>query len=234
MANAPQITRQLQAKWKAAGWTFEIGGEEDGMALFSLLKDGAMRRALIGFYGATADAYVLAVTELHQAGNENTNARAEEPAVNVEEPAPNANSKSGGNLRDLVGKWERKSTVGGEVNRNTGVYLGSSGNLESYTFYADGRIDYTSLISVQQSGCNLSAFSQGKGRATVNGSDLTINLGARMVDRKDTCSPQKDYKRQIEASTTGYSFAIERGESGYTQLVLTEANGNKFYYRKVQ
>jgi hypothetical protein len=85
-ANASQITRQLQSAWKADGWMFEIGGEADGATIFSLLKDGETRRAVIGFYGATEDAYVLALTELHAAdGGGNNNVRKEEPQNNATE-----------------------------------------------------------------------------------------------------------------------------------------------------
>jgi hypothetical protein len=77
-SNAPQITRQLQSAWKSDGWMFEAGGEENGVTLFSLLKDGAERRAVIGFYVATDDAFVLALTELHKV-DDGANVQSEKP-----------------------------------------------------------------------------------------------------------------------------------------------------------
>ncbi|HEY0049124.1 MAG TPA: hypothetical protein VGB68_07555 [Pyrinomonadaceae bacterium] len=239
-SSAPQLARQLQSAWKADGWMFEIGGEQDGVTLFSLLRDGAERRALIGFYGATDEAFVLALTELHKAEG-NANARSEElpntetaPQASVEEPSGKASVESNAALRDLVGKWEKKSTMGGRVNANTGVYLGSSGTYESYEFSADGGVAYSSLISVQQGGCNLSAFSQSRGAAGVSGSKMTINLGAGTIDRKDTCNASGDYKKATRATNYTYEWTIDKDEYGTVQLCLTESNGNKYYYRKVK
>jgi hypothetical protein len=240
-ADAPQISRQLQSAWKADGWMFEAGAEQDGVTLFSLLKDGAERRAVIGFYGATDEAFVLALTELHKADG-NTNVRSEEPPnnvpdaplPNVEEPEKKSSVKSGATVRDLVGKWERKSTVGAQVDPNSRAYLGSSGTYESYEISADGGVAYTSLISVQQGRCNLSAFSQSRGEASVAGGQMTVSLGAGTVDRKDTCNASGDYKRATKATNYTYEFTVGKDEYGVVQLVLTEANGNKYYYRKVK
>ncbi|HEX8733776.1 MAG TPA: hypothetical protein VF721_00500 [Pyrinomonadaceae bacterium] len=238
-SNAPQIARQLQSAWKADGWTFEAGGEQDGVTLFSLLKDGSERRAIIGFYGATDDAFVLALTELHKADG-NSNVRSEQPQNTAPEPPSvieserKASVQSNTSLRDLVGKWERKSTMGGRVNADTGVYLGSSGNYESYEFSADGGVAYSSLISVQQGGCNLSAFSQSRGEAGISGAKMTVSLGAGTIDRKDTCNASGDYKRATKATNFTYEWTIGKDESGMMQLVLTESNGNKYYYRKVK
>lgn len=243
-ANAPQISRQLQNNWKADGWAFEIGGEQDGVTLFSLIKSGGETRAVIGFYGATDEAFVLAITELLKVeggsanvGGEQSQNTETEPETRIEEPtrqAPVQSSTGGATLRDLVGKWERKSTMGGRVNANTGVYLGSSGNYESYEFAADGSVAYSSLISVQQGGCNLSAFSQSRGRANVSGSEMTVNLGAGTIDRKDTCNASGDYKRATKATGYTYEWTVGKDEYGVIQLTMTQPDGSKYYYRKVK
>ncbi|MDQ3799989.1 MAG: hypothetical protein M3384_11090 [Acidobacteriota bacterium] len=243
-ANAAQISGQLQNNWKADGWTFEAGGEQDGVTLFSLIKTGGETRAVIGFYGATDEAFILAITELLKAEGGSANVSSGEqsrntqtdPQIRVEEPArqTSVQSSTGVTLRDLVGKWEKKSTMGGRVNANTGVYLGSSGNYESYEFAADGSVAYSSLISVQQGACNLSAFSQSRGRASVSGSEMTISLGAGTIDRKDTCNASGDYKRATKATGFTYEWTVGKDEYGVTQLTLTQSNGEKYYYRKVK
>lgn len=251
--NGAQIANQLQTSWKTAGWAFEIGGERDGATLFTLLKDGDERRAVIGFYGADNGVFVLALTELEKndetaaldSGHGGGGRRAEAPApVSVEEPeAPqppsaqaNRSSNTGGGaaLGSLVGKWEKKSTMGGQVERGSGRYLGSSGNYESYEIFADGRVAYSSLISVQQAGCNLSAFGQNRGRAVVSGSQITFDLTGGTVDRKDTCNSSGDYKKPLKA--TNYSYGWTVGDDGYgnTQLCLTQTDGQQFCYRKVK
>lgn len=238
-ATAPQISRQLQSNWKAEGWMFEIGGEQDGVTLFSLLKDGAEHRAVIGFYGATDEAFVLALTELHKADG-NTSVRSEEPQntapepPGIEQPERKASVQANAALRDLVGKWERKSTTGAQVDASSKAYLGSSGTYESYEFSAGGGVAYSSLISVQQGSCNLSAFSQASGEASVSGGRMTISLGGGMIDRKDTCNASSDYKRATKATNYTYEWTIGKDDYGVVQLTLTEANGNKYYYRKVK
>lgn len=140
-ANAPQIISKLRDAWKTDGWMFEIGGEENGVALFSLLKDGAQRRAVIGFYGATDDAFVLALTELHQAGNANASSKAEtqepennEPQASVEKPETKATTKSNASLRDLVGKWEKKSNVGVELTRTPACIWAAAETTKAMSF----------------------------------------------------------------------------------------------------
>lgn len=240
-ANAAQITKQLRGAWQADGWMFEIGGEANGTTLFSLLKDGEQRRAVVGFYGATEEAYVLALTELFRTDNATVNSKSEneepagnEPQANVEAPVNKTLVKSSATLRDLTGKWEKKSTLGATVDSNTKAYLGSSGNYESYEFSADGQVAYSMLISVQQGRCNLSAFGQSKGRASVSGAEMTISLGAGTIDRKDTCNASGDYKKTTDAMTHTYGWTVSTDEYGSVQLCLTEANGEKYYYRKVK
>lgn len=227
-ANSPQIVSQLQSAWRTGGWMFEVGGETDGATLFTLLKDGSERRAVVGFYGATEDAFVLAITELHQNG-----ASPKSQAVG-QQPEVKTPIKSNASMHDLVGKWEKKSTFGGRVDGNTGAYLGSSGNYESYEFFADGRVAYSTLISVQQGRCNLSAFSQSRGRLNISGAEMTANLSAGTVDRKDTCTPDKDYTRQTSATNTTYGWTVGKDEYGVVQLCLTEPDGKQFCYRRAK
>lgn len=232
---ASQITQQLQAKWKAAGWKFEIGGEENGMALFTLLKDGAARRAVIGFYGGDNDAYVLALTELHQAGTVSSNTQKEEPQIETPRTeTPQTNTKANGSLRDLVGKWERKQGGVSSVDANTGRYLGSSGNYESYEILPDGRVAYTSLIAVQNYGCRLEAFSQSKGRVSLSGASVTMNLNAGTIRRDDSCSPSKNYTKATNPTNFSYSWTV--GDDGYgnTELCLTQSSGEKYCYRRAK
>lgn len=233
-AKAPQIAQQLQAKWKSAGWQFEIGGEADGMALFTLLKDGAERRAVIGFYGGDADAFVLALAELHQAGNAKVSSDpqpTETPAPD-EPRTPSSSVKATAGLRDLVGKWERKTS--GMSSYKNGNYQGSSGNYESYEISPDGRVAYTMLIAVQNYGCRLEAFSQSRGRIATSGANLTVSLNAGTVRRDDSCSPSKNYTKATDATSHTYNWTV--GDDGYgnTELCLTQETGEKFCYRRAK
>lgn len=228
-AKAAGLVKQLESNLSTAGWIYEVGGTEGGVTVFSVVTEKPARRALVGYYIADTEALVVAWTEVLQAGS-NSPVKAEE--VEREEPAQSTNTKTSGNFRDFVGKWEKKQS--GMSSYQNGVYQGSSGNYESYTFSADGRVEYTSLIAVQNYGCRLEAFSQSKGRASLNGSEMTISLNAGTISRDDSCSKSKNYTKATDATNFTYQWSIERDNYGTVQLVLTESNGNKYYYRRAE
>lgn len=65
---AARIVKRLADTHTAGGWRYEAGGTENGITFFSLFKDGAERRAIIGFHGEADGTFVFAWTELHMAG----------------------------------------------------------------------------------------------------------------------------------------------------------------------
>lgn len=229
-----QIVSSLKKNFQADGWTFELGGEQDGVAIFTLLKEGNPRRAVIGFYGTSDGAFVLALSELFKNGEEIKQEEENETVSNEtdEETEKPATVKSNGSMRDLVGKWERKES--GMSSYKNGNYQGSSGNYESYTFFADGRVEYSSLIAVQNYGCRLEAFSSRKGRTTISGGSLNVNLTSGTVRRDDSCSKSKNYTKPMDASSENYNWKIETDSSGNKNLVLTEKDGKNYYYRRTK
>ena len=58
------IVNRLTDTLKIAGWQYEATGTENGITIFSLLKGGAVRRAVIGFHGESDGTLVFAWTEL--------------------------------------------------------------------------------------------------------------------------------------------------------------------------
>ncbi|HSK70815.1 MAG TPA: hypothetical protein VK892_03900 [Pyrinomonadaceae bacterium] len=233
-ASAANLIRQVQTNLQAKGWIYEVGGKEGEVTFFSALKDTPTRRAVLGYYVATDEALVLAWTEVLPA---NANSSVEKETRREETTVKNTleNSvKSSGTLRSLVGKWEKKQGGMSSVDANTGRYLGSSGNYESYTFHADGRVEYTMLVAVQNYGCRLEAFGQSKGRASVSGGGLNINLGAGTIKRDDSCSPSKNYTNPTKATNTDYKWTVAKDDYGVVQLCLTQPNGETFCYRRAE
>jgi hypothetical protein len=227
-AKAAGLMTQLENNLSAAGWKYEVGGKEGEVTVFSVLTERPARRAVVGYYVASDDGLVVAWTEVLSRDSNSSVENRTQP----DDPVPPTTGKTSGNLRELVGKWEKKQS--GMSSYQNGVYQGSSGNYESYTFYADGRVDYTSLIAVQNYGCRLEAFSQSKGRALASGSNLTISLGAGTIKRDDSCSASKNYTKPTNPTNFTYQWSIERDEYGTIQLCLTESNGSKYYYRRAE
>ena len=58
------IINRLTDTLKVAGWKYEVSAAENGVTFFTLLKDGATRRALMGFHGESDGTLVFAWTEL--------------------------------------------------------------------------------------------------------------------------------------------------------------------------
>lgn len=238
--SAPNLVKQIENNLKAQGWEYEVGAETGGVTFFSALREIPARRAVLGFFVTDKDVLLLAWTEVLTADSASQNKPQSESQIEPRsEPktadvpiitVPKTAVKNSGSLNSLVGKWERKTS--GMSTYSNGVYQGSSGNYESYTIYADGRVEYTSLIAVQNYGCRLEAFSQNKGRAAVSGSQLTMNLNAGTIRRDDSCSPSKNYTNPTKATNFSYEWKIETDEYGNSSLVLTESDGKVYYYKR--
>lgn len=236
--SAPNLVKQIENNLKAQGWEYEVGAEAGGITFFSALSETPTRRAILGFFVTDKDGLLLAWTEVLSADSASQNkseteSQTETRSKTADVPiiiTPETAVKKGSSLAGLVGKWEKKAS--GMSSYSNGVYQGSSGNYESYTIYADGRVEYTSLIAVQNYGCRLEAFGQSKGRIAVNGSQLTMNLNAGTIRRDDSCSPSKNYTNPTKATNFSYDWKIEKDEYGNVQLVLTESDGKVYYYRR--
>ena len=72
-SGAMSIVNRLTNTLTSGGWQYEVGGTENGVTLFSVLKHGASPRAVIGFYGEADDTFIFAWTELHAASGHQTN-----------------------------------------------------------------------------------------------------------------------------------------------------------------
>lgn len=227
-SKSANLVDQLENNLSAAGWKYEVSGKEGEVTFFSVVKENPNRRALVGFFVANDEALVVAWTEVLPPNS--SSPVKDKTESEQEEPVQPTTGKTGGNLRDLAGKWEKKQS--GMSSYSNGNYQGSSGNYESYTFFPDGRVEYSTLIAVQNYGCRLEAFAQSKGRASLSGSELNINLGAGTIKRDDSCSPSKNYIKPTNATNDNYKWSIEKDEYGNTQLLLTGPDGKTFAYRK--
>lgn len=66
-AGTKAIVSRLTGALSSEGWQYEVSGTENGITFFTLLKDGAARRAVFGLYGEADGTLVVALTELHSA-----------------------------------------------------------------------------------------------------------------------------------------------------------------------
>ena len=134
---AATIVNRLTDTLRVAGWKYVVGGAENGVTIFSLLKDGATPRAIIGLYGEADGTLLFALTELHESVGKQTNS----PAIS--NPASNtACYNEGGNVGDYSfttpSGWSRSDAANKIVLSRDGEnkieflpLRDSSGNLES-------------------------------------------------------------------------------------------------------
>src|SRR5919107_250158 len=62
-ANAPRILSRLTGAIQNAGWRYSVEGVENGVTVFTALRESP-RRAVMGFYGVTDEALIVAATEI--------------------------------------------------------------------------------------------------------------------------------------------------------------------------
>ena len=108
---AKTIVNRLTDTLKVAGWKYEPAATENGITFFSVLKDGAERRALIGFYGEADGTLMFAWTELE--ANEAGTSRALAPVSSNASPNPAAPSGTDPGYEFTVpAGWSRTDSVG--------------------------------------------------------------------------------------------------------------------------
>jgi hypothetical protein len=133
---ANTIVNRLIETFKVAGWRYEVGGVENGVTLFSVLKGGANPRAIIGFYGGTDETLFFAFTELHANDGEQRNSTRTSTTTSSA-----VSENEGGNVSDYSfttpAGWSRSDAANKIVLNRDGQnkieflpLMDSSGNLE--------------------------------------------------------------------------------------------------------
>jgi hypothetical protein len=221
VGRATTINR-LMEKMKVAGWQYEVGGTESGITVFSLLKDGKQRRAIIGFYGESDGTLVLAWTGVLSNGGNS-------PTQNDEPQTESTPVRSSNN--SIIGTWDngRVSTVSRQ-NTVTGTVSPGSGTHFEYQFSANGRFSFTGLAQTQNYSCLDTLFNEKAGTYTLNGSTLTLNPTRNFWRKTSTCGggSEKNYTLAKEV----YQVSTKTNEYGQELICLANDNGESCYRRK--
>lgn len=210
-SSAAQLTKKLETALQNSGWTYEIGERSDEFVLFSLFRAEPTRRALVGFFVPSDDAYILALTEMLAANaprSETENEIEEQPSNNRK----NAAETSGGGSMNLVGKWWR-GEGGGSIDY-TGKTQYKSGRNYTFEFFADGTIEYVyelDVLSIIQ--CRTKESSKARGTYSVSGDTLTIKLAAGTSVGSSSCEAKGNFKKTVPAETLTRRFTIKKMDS---------------------
>ncbi|MBX7170289.1 MAG: hypothetical protein K1X72_04975 [Pyrinomonadaceae bacterium] len=197
-----KITSEIQTNFRKAGWKYETAGNNDSVEFFTLVKDSSPRQVVLGFFVSGNDLAVCALMEvmsseansLLQTGNNN------QPTT----------TKNNGGL-SIYGKWFR--TLGGSSIDYTGKTKLKSGEDFTFQFFADGTVEYTrkkEVLSIMQ--CHINESQNARGKFTISGNTLTINLGAMRSVGTNSCDAKGNFNKTLENSTMTVKFEIKKME----------------------
>lgn len=224
-ANASRIVYLLTDTLKGGGWKYEAAGQEDGVTVFSLLKESGHRRVLIGFYGANDDALVFACTEL---------LAAETAASKTEPTQPHTSGRASGNgiPHELIGTWDngsvsmlqRKDTITGATTPGRSSYF-------SYSFAADGTFQFTGLMQTTNYSCTTTLFNDKAGRVRFTSNTVTFTPTKNYWKNTSCVASQNSEKNHTLAEET-YQWRTKTDEYGKRLICLSNDKGESCYRYK--
>lgn len=222
------IVNRMTDTHKVGGWQYEVGGEESGVTLFTMLKDGSPRRALAGFYGEADGVLVWAWAEL--LSNEQP---AENSAVETPKPETRASAGRGAAAINLVGTWDNGSvSTVSRQNSVTGIISPSGGSRFEYRFTADGRFSYTGIIQTVNYSCTDTLFNERNGKYTLNGSTLTLTLEKNFWKKTNSCAASGNSERNYTLGKDVYTVSLKTNEYDQKLICLDNGKGEACYRQK--
>ena len=210
-AKGTQMIKNLETILKNSGWEYEVGAKENDFVLFSLFKAEPTRRALVGFFIPSSEAFIFAITEMVRADAPQTDAENEKETQTTNsdnDSYETVKSVKVGSLSAISGEWVSGSS-GSMTTTTSGVYLGGSGSRFTYKFYANGTVEHTGIMNSMTGGCRMQIFRSVKGKATLSGDTLTINWQPASFSREDSCSSSQNYKKTLPAETETFKVSFE-------------------------
>lgn len=119
-----------------------------------------------------------------------------------------------GDVSSLAGKWVwSSSSSSGEFSRG-GSYLGSNGSRFTYSFAANGAVEYTGIMNVMNGGCSQQVFMSRKGRASVSGNYLAIKWINSTSTRDFSCDKANNYTKTLPAETENMKISFKTNSTG--------------------
>jgi len=161
------------------------------------------------------------MVSIYETAHSNAQMPAAAPAE-TQQDRSEAKAASPGKVAALAGKWVWASS-GSSTSTTSGVYLGSNGSRHTYEFGPDGQVEYTGIMNVMTGACRMQIFKSSKGRATLNGSTLTISWSPATFVRDDSCTAAQNYKKTLPAETETYEVGFKT-DYGQRQLCMTQKN----------
>lgn len=227
-ANAAGIVNRLTTTLRSAGWQYSVEGTEGGLTVFTAIKEGAPRRGVVGFHGATDDALIFSWMEILLTGNSQTD---NNPRQNERQNStPTRNSNGGGSI---VGTWTNGSTsMLGERNTTTGAVTSRNGSTYKYVFNADGSFEFIGYLESTMYGCTTSLFNDKRGSFQISGNQITFTPSKNYWKNTYSCAPNSNKEKNHTLEQETYTFRTKQDEYGKTLICLANDKGESCYRRE--
>jgi hypothetical protein len=222
-AKSANLIAQFQNNLQSNGWTYEVGGTEDGVTVFSVYKKTPTKRVVLGFYIPTDDALVLAWTEVLSADSTKQNENAVQPKTTNSE-----NSSIG-----IIGTWTNGnvSTIS-EKNLSTGVISSRGGSTFKYVFNANGTFEFIGLINSTMYGCTTSLFNDKRGKFEINGSSITLIPNKNFWRKQNSCAPNSNSEQNYKLERETFGLRTTTDEYGKSLICLADTKGESCYRKE--
>jgi hypothetical protein len=217
------MIQKLANDLRGAGWQYELAAKEQDVTFFTLIREEPSRRGVVGFFAATNEAFVLAVTEMlpnaqasdnaPNSGSKTTSAQAPDAGEESASSRASSPAKTAAAPKSLVGKWKRSGGAGG-FRDYTGKTHYNSGEDITFEFFADGSMQFLNeknTLSITQ--CRISEITKISGKFTVSGDEMTINLGTGTSVGTSSCEAKGNFKKTLSASTLTKKFVVKNLDS---------------------
>jgi hypothetical protein len=227
-ANASQIINRLTGSMKTAGWQYAVEGEEGGVTVFTALKESP-RRAVVGFYGATDDALIVAAMEILPNNGAATNDSVEQAQRPV---ATNVSSGGGGSI---AGEWSNgySSILSGYTpTYGPKTFTPGKAHVFKYVFHPNGTFEFTGLLQTTMYNCTNAIFQDKRGTYAISGNQITLTKTKNFFRRTDSCSAWNNMERDYNLDPETYTLSVRRNDSGKDEVCLDSGQGETCYQRQ--
>jgi hypothetical protein len=133
-------------------------------------------------------------------------------------------SSAGGDISILIGKWVWSRT-GSTTWTPGGSYVGGNGSRFTYSFSANGAVEYNGIMNVMAGSCSQQVFMSKKGRATLSGGTLTIRWSSGTSKRDFSCDTANNYTKNLPAETETLKVSFKSNSTGQKLFCTGEGQG---------
>jgi hypothetical protein len=225
-ANAPKIVSRLTGAIQNAGWRYSVEGVENGVTLFTALRESP-RRAVMGFYGVTDEALIVAATELLPNGGDGAGVGRESREEFGAEPARPVHNSGGASIVGTWGDGYDSILFRLRPENNPGApSTGGRSHMFHYKFHPDGTFEFAGLMQMTSYNCTTSYFNDKRGRYTIDGDRVTLTLTKNFWRQQNSCSASGNKEMNYKLDPEVYTFRVKRNDRGKEALCFDSGSGN--------